>query len=535
MKNSPSIKIFYLILWVYIFTCNLPAQISPGDLTNAHAKYEGLSNCTKCHILGKQVQSAKCLVCHTEIQQLISSTSGYHSWNDVKTKECWSCHSEHHGRNFRIINFNPDGFDHNKSGFHLDGKHSQLKCTDCHQDKFIANNLFRKRQGTYLGLSTDCTNCHEDVHQNTLGKNCSSCHNQLKFVPAVFFNHDKTKFKLTDSHTKVDCIKCHIKEKLNEKSFQKFTGLQFSNCTPCHQDVHKGEFGINCVRCHNEESFKSISKNSFDHNKTNFPLEGAHARVLCADCHGKNILAKLKFSKCTDCHKDAHFGEFIISNQIRDCKNCHSIESFKVSLYAINEHNKINFQLSGAHLAVDCKRCHFKEKLNQWHFKNIGLKCIDCHENVHGSELNNNFMPDSNCTTCHSIDSWKVISFDHNKTEFKILGKHKTVSCGNCHVHKTDTGMTSYQFASLKNSDCISCHRDIHLGQFSAGSNPVCEKCHGFDNWKPEKFNHENTLFPLKGAHEKISCSNCHKKVQENGNEFIKYKLKDFKCAVCHA
>jgi len=41
----------------------------------------------------------------SEIKNNINYGRGYHSSSDVKGKNCWVCHSEHHGRNFRIINF----------------------------------------------------------------------------------------------------------------------------------------------------------------------------------------------------------------------------------------------------------------------------------------------------------------------------------------------------------------------------------------------------------------------------------------------
>ena len=532
------LKLFFIsVLLTILFSHGIFAQISPGDLTTAHAKLEGLSNCTKCHELGKRVVVSKCLDCHTEIKQLISEGIGYHSSSEVKNKKCWNCHSEHHGRDFQIIHFDQNNFKHELTGFKLEGKHSKIKCSECHQTKFITNKLFVKRKNTFLGLSTKCVSCHVDVHQNTLGRNCESCHNSIKFKPAVFFNHDSTKFKLTGAHTKVECIKCHVKEKLNGKIFQKFTGLEFANCTPCHKDVHKGKFGKNCSSCHNDNSFKILNRNSFDHDKTKFPLKGAHANVKCSSCHGNNLLSKPKFAKCTDCHKDAHFGEFTVNNVVRNCKDCHTAESFKVTIFTISDHNKIKFELTGAHLAVSCQSCHFKEKVKQWHFKNIGMKCIDCHKNVHGTEIKEKFMPENNCRSCHSTNDWKTISFNHDLTNFKLEGKHKSIKCSDCHESKTIDNKIKFKFVSLK-SKCKTCHHDVHFGQFDSeqkGNKPVCENCHGFDNWKPVNFDHEKTAFPLKGAHEKLLCSSCHKKVTENGNEFIKYKLRDFKCASCHS
>ncbi len=44
------------------------SQISPGELSREHAKFEGLQNCTKCHTLGEGLSNQKCLDCHTEIK-----------------------------------------------------------------------------------------------------------------------------------------------------------------------------------------------------------------------------------------------------------------------------------------------------------------------------------------------------------------------------------------------------------------------------------------------------------------------------------
>ncbi len=522
----------------FIVSMKANAQISPGNLTVAHANLEGLSNCTKCHVLGKQVENYKCLACHTEIKQLMDEGKGYHASSEVKNQKCFKCHSEHHGRSFRIINFVPKTFNHDLTGFNLEGKHAQLKCEECHQVKFIQNpKLFDKRNGTYLGLSTKCVSCHEDVHQNTLGTDCSSCHNTIKFNPTVKFNHDNAKFRLIGAHVKVACIKCHEKTTLNGKPFQKFTGLDFKNCSPCHADVHHGQFGSNCIRCHNEKSFLVVNRNTFNHDKTRYPLRGAHVSVSCKACHGSNPLSKPKFAKCTDCHKDEHFGEFTVNNFIEDCKDCHAVESFKSTIFTINEHNKGKFKLTGAHLAVSCQSCHFKLSKNQWHFKNIGTSCIDCHANVHGDELTAKFLHDNKCQACHVTDDWNIVNFNHNLTGFKLEGKHASVSCADCHEEKSSNGKVTFKFKST-NSDCITCHHDVHFGQFNSekiGNTPVCENCHGFNNWKPIKFDHERTAFPLKGAHEKVKCSACHKKVDVDGNEFIQYKLRDFKCASCHA
>jgi hypothetical protein len=208
---------------------------------------------------------------------------------------------------------------------------------------------------------------------------------------------------------------------------------------------------------------------------------------------------------------------------------CHVVDGYRPSLYTIEKHNKTKFELTGSHLAVSCQNCHFINN-KDWHFRNIGLNCNDCHKNVHGNELKPKVMQNNNCIACHQTDNWFTLRYDHNQTNFKLTGKHLSVSCGKCH-HSKELTNNEYKFASLK-SECVTCHKDIHFGQFR---DSPCEKCHGFNDWKPVNFDHNKTKFSLEGAHVKIVCGGCHKKTEINGNIFIKYKLEDFKCAACHS
>ncbi len=100
-------------------------------------------------------------------------------------------------------------FDHQLTGYKLEGKHSQIKCVDCHKTELIHTKISQKKESSYLGLGTECLSCHEDYHQNTISQKCTSCHNQEKFKPATFFDHAKTEFPLIGKHQTVDCAKCH--------------------------------------------------------------------------------------------------------------------------------------------------------------------------------------------------------------------------------------------------------------------------------------------------------------------------------------
>jgi len=119
-----------LLILGFFFLCifQVTAQISPGDLSNAHAYLEGVSNCTKCHDVGNKVTREKCLACHQIIKTNIQARKGYHASPEVTGKECVVCHNEHHGRNFQIIRFDKRNFVHSKTGFELKGAHARQDC-----------------------------------------------------------------------------------------------------------------------------------------------------------------------------------------------------------------------------------------------------------------------------------------------------------------------------------------------------------------------------------------------------------------------
>jgi hypothetical protein len=238
----------------------------------------------------------------------------------------------------------------------------------------------------------------------------------------------------------------------------------------------------------------------------------------------------MKFDLCTDCHIDYHQAQFVVNNTTQNCSDCHSENGFRPTSFTVELHNKSHFQLTGGHLATPCESCHYQQK--SWSFKGIGIDCISCHKNIHENELKIEYLPDNNCGICHQTENWSTINFDHNKTTFTLLGKHNSVTCGACH-RKNENEPKSITFSSLKN-ECESCHDDIHYGQFEAEGISDCSRCHEFENWKPEKFDHNQSEFSLDGAHKNVECSKCHPKVEANGITFIKFKLEDFKCADCH-
>jgi hypothetical protein len=511
------------------------AQISPGDLTKAHAHLEGNENCTKCHKLGEEVTNEKCLDCHSEIALLIKANRGYHSSAEVRSKKCYNCHGEHFGRNFESIRFSEKGFNHSLTGYKLAGKHREAACRDCHRSENISDGRINKRRGTWLGLDgSRCVNCHADVHSGQLGTNCAGCHTIEGFTPVKDFDHNQAEFKLTGAHRNVDCSSCHPEEMHGGKTTMKFKGIPFGSCSSCHNDPHSGKFGGSCASCHMTSSFHMVKgMDTFDHSITGFELLGAHSSLDCSKCHTGSYSKPVSHKQCMDCHEDYHKGDFTEGITTKDCSECHTVDGFTPSLFGIDAHNQSDFPLKGSHLAVSCISCHYKDQ--RWEFTISHNRCTDCHENIHKDKISSEYMADGNCGSCHTVESWRKVEFDHSKTGYQLTGVHSRKECRTCHFIERKGGKAEQQFASLSTA-CENCHNDEHHSQFADNAGATdCGNCHTTKNWNPEKFSHAQTSFPLTGAHAKTDCNKCHKEVTEEKVTFIKYKFEETSCALCHS
>lgn len=529
-------KTVFIFVSLLIWVSQAGAQLSPGKLSQVHAHLEGLTNCTKCHVLGEEETTSKCLECHTEIKKLMDAKRGYHASAGVKGNDCQLCHGEHFGRDFELIQFDRNDFDHQLAGYELEGKHAEIKCLDCHKSELIQNNISQKKNGhTWLGMGTKCLSCHVDYHQNTLFDDCLSCHNQQTFRPAPKFEHASTDFPLRGKHRSVDCEKCHTIEQRNGEEFQQFTGVAFASCADCHEDVHENRFGNDCRKCHNENSFKQVTGlNDFNHNQTDYPLRGLHRVVECNKCHTSgNYTKNLKYQQCTNCHNDYHENQFAQNSISPDCSECHSVEGFVATSFGIKEHNQTDFILDGAHLATPCFACHKKNPEEKWDFDNMGNQCYDCHENIHENYMDSKFQSGKGCVNCHSVTTWKEIDFDHSKTDFPLEGKHAQVNCRECHFNSSSENRLKQQFTWASQS-CTNCHNDIHFSQFENNGESDCTRCHIFNSWKPEKFDHTSARFQLDGKHKGLECNQCHKPNDESTKNYIVYKFEDISCASCH-
>ena len=369
--------------------------------------------------------------------------------------------------------------------------------------------------------------------------------------PVPNFDHKKTNFDLTGKHTNLNCEKCHkiiFDDKFDvDKEFMNFKISRFEQCLDCHQDVHKNKFGKNCESCHNTGGWKNYDRTKFNHDKTKYPLKGKHGQLECNQCHlPGRPLNITKFKKCTDCHKDYHQGQLAHRTQAGTCEECHTVDGFSPATFTINQHQKTKYPLKGSHLAVPCFACHPKinkgTKVETMQFRFRSTNCLACHKDPHLGEVDK-YVKKDGCEFCHTVESWRVVSYDHSKTKFPLEGRHQNTRCKDCH-RAEDVGTPSEHLKFLKlNKLCQWCHKDEHAGQFSdqkvykrtKKEFTRCERCHTSIDWLAEKFDHnQNSAFKLEGAHKSVKCEKCHKKVIRKGKEITLYKPLDSACKSCH-
>lgn len=542
------------------------AQISPGELASAHAGLDSNDRCLECHRKGRGVDGDLCLSCHSLLKARIDAGKGLHAQPEYK--DCRTCHIEHHGRGFELVYWGDRGaesLDHALTGYVLEGKHATLGCRECHRSEHVRAKRELVAAGkdldrTFLGLDTACLSCHSDPHRGQFGeRGCLSCHELSGWRPAALFDHRKTSFPLTGKHRSVACAKCHPAAVASpDVHFVRYSGISARACTNCHDDPHASRFGTRCESCHATESWRArIDEAAFDHDRTRYPLRGLHRRVACEKCHvsernpsGKLTVPIVGFERCETCHADVHAGQFRGRADGGACMSCHDVGGFCPSRYSLEDHQASSFSLEGSHLAVPCFSCHggpapgsagyvprdgaCPTKMTR--FVIDAGACTGCHEDPHGGTLDAYLEPgvrDSRgCVSCHDLDAWRSVSFDHGRSEFSLTGRHADVACESCHP-RADGG--PMRLAGVPTA-CGGCHEDPHAGQFERDGRKVsCESCHTVLDWRPSRFDHDrDAAYKLEGAHREVPCASCHPTVITAAKAWVRYRRLPTACADCH-
>jgi hypothetical protein len=454
------------------------------ELIGAHANIA--NNCADCHNGNYNSTPNQCYGCHATDYN--NTTNPDHQAAGFGT-DCQSCHSQ--------TAWQPATFDHDSQFFPIySGRHNGKwsACSDCHT-----------QSNDYTIFS--CITCHthdqqntDDEHQGVQGyiydsDACYACHPTGSSSGA--FDHSQSNFPLTGAHLTVDCIQCHQSG---------YAGTPTA-CVACHQTNYNGtinpnhqSLGINtdCVSCHTTDPGWAPAQ--FPQHNQYFELLGQHASITdCNTCHNGNY--NLNSAECLQCHQTDYNNAANPNHQAAGipttCQDCHTANGWTPSTF---NHSTTGFTLLGVHASLQCSSCH------QGTVTGLNPDCISCHQTDYNNATNPNHTAagiPTTCQDCHNASAWIPSTFDHATTGFQLQGVHAQIQCSSCH-QGTVTGLSP---------NCITCHQTEYNNapnHVAQGYPTNCDLCHSFEAWTPANFDHNNTNFPLTGAHLQVQCSDCH-------------------------
>jgi len=286
-------------------------------------------------------------------------------------------------------------FNHNDTGFPLDGGHLATDCRLCHEALVFAE------------TPMECISCHTDLHHNTVGSDCARCHSTDNWlVDDVTALHQDNGFPLLGIHAQISCNDCHISE----------SDLQFprigNDCLNCHLADYLAStepnhaalgYSTDCITCHDINAF-DWSSESILHDF--FPLTGGHAGVDCIACHADGYEGTP--TDCAACHQE-DFEQTTDPNHQQlgfsmDCVICHTTDPDWMPA-GFGDHDALYFPIySGNHKDEwdSCTECHTVAG----NFSSFS--CIDCHEHNDPNDLagehddvNGYQYESSACLECH--------------------------------------------------------------------------------------------------------------------------------------
>lgn len=451
-------------------------------------------NCSDCHTNASNFAIFECINCHEHNKADTDSEHGGIQGYEYTSQACFACH--------------PDGsangaFNHNNTAFPLTGAHTTAVCSDCHVSG-------------YSGTTTVCFDCHGEDYNQSVNPNhqslgipntCADCHTtQPGWEPATFAIHNQY-YPLNGAHAALanNCATCHNGDYNNTPN----------TCSGCHLPDYNqttnpnhavAQFPTDCLQCHTENAWQP---STFQHDAQYFPIySGQHQGEWenCSDCHSNP--SNYSIFSCIDCHAhlqpdmdDEHSGIQGYEYTSSACLACHPDGSANGAF----DHNNTSFPLTGAHTGAGCSDCHISG------YTGTTTICSDCHADAYNQTTNPNHQSigiPNTCSDCHTTNpGWQPATFPIHNQYYQLNGAHIAIAndCSSCH---------NGNYNSTPNT-CSGCH----MPDYNATTSPShiteqfptdCLICHDENAWIPSTFDHQNSGFPLTGAHTGASCSDCH-------------------------
>jgi hypothetical protein len=424
-------------------------------------------------------------------------------------------------------------FNHNATGFILDGAHVRERCESCHL------------QGLFRGTPRDCASCHRPGGRAT-GKTpphiptsvaCDSCHFSASWTPTTF------RHRTTQGVAVGSCTTCHNGSTATGKPLNH---VPTSNaCDSCHKTTawlpagytHALTVPGSCATCH--DGTRATGKTA-RHIPTTASCDACHAigtaftpvSVGVSTLHA-NMRGPTAPGNCSTCHGGGFVAQnaqakpathFPTSDQ---CDSCHT--STTTWALAAFDHAALATSPTGI-----CSSCHGTSALGKTssHVP-TAQPCDTCHTGFTAFRpaQMNHFGVTGQCSTCHNG------AFDTSGARGKPATHIPTsAQCDACHVN----GFATWSPAAMDHTGlagkCITCHSGSFTSQNAqvkpathVSTTAQCDACHqSTTTWATRIFNHELASPPVAGR-----CASCHNSVTALGKPATHIPTSG-QCNACH-
>lgn len=412
-------------------------------------------------------------------------------------------------------------FDHNKTGFILEGAHRVLRCDSCHF------------QGQFKGTPKDCVQCHRNggvapgktsSHVPTGSTACDACHRTASWNQGTF-RHLATQGVMQGA-----CTTCHNGNfvSANARTKPAVHPVTSAQCDSCHTTsawlpagyTHANAVPGQCATCHN--GIRATGKPA-DHIPTTASCDACHFAgttfstiAYSLDIVHQRMTGPMAAGNCSTCHNGAYIARGAQTKPAThipttaQCDTCHrSTSSWATAAF---DHSTAVPPAAGR-----CSACHNSSIALGKPTSHIptSAQCDTCHSGF------TSFRPgrmdhatttgpiaQGNCATCHNGGYVSVNALTKPTTHIPT-----TVQCDTCHKG----GYVNWAPATMDHTGlagkCITCHSGGFLSQ-NAQTKPAthipttaqCDTCHNSTtSWATGVFNHAAASPAVAGR-----CSTCH-------------------------